>query len=76
MTAWILSSLLAAARPQPTQPPQCLRNRRFAFESRPCGGLSASVRIQPGVPEAGQVARDHRGAKKGPAVRCRSTAPP
>ena len=57
MTAWILSSLLAAAPPAadaaaavPAKPPVRLLNRDLG------GGLSASVRIQPGVPEAGQVA--------------------
>ncbi|MEE2834581.1 MAG: hypothetical protein VYB65_01020 [Myxococcota bacterium] len=69
MTAWILSSLLAAAPPAadaaaavPAKPPVRLLNRDLG------GGLSASVRIQPGVPEAGQVARVIiEVAKKGPA---------
>ena len=69
MTVWILSSLLFsapasadAAAAVPAKPPVRLLNRDLG------GGLGVAVRIQPGVPEAGQVTRVIvEVSKKGPA---------
>ena len=69
MTAWILSSLLFgapasadAAAAVPAKPPVRLLNRDLG------GGLRVAIRIQPGVPEVGQVTRVIvEVSKKGPA---------